>query len=542
MAEFPTEAKYMRIKNYNDKVLARHTTRISPFNGSRFGPAAIDRILFNIPSETGMEIDMDTLMFHFSVVVDVADAGVWDIAFCNSIESVIQNLRIRKGSSFLIEDIQRYNYLDSMFMNYLSKDYNECVGRAIMGIGPYHSRKMIERVEGGAQNEKRFCIPFRLSGISNYSGLISTSLIDQVSAFQFEIELAPAKDALQINLPATGAPPATASYELNECFLSYDLVRMAPDYHAQLQSSINRGIPLQIPYKTWRTSLYSLAANSPTTVTFNINDTVKSLNAVFVAFFKQNEQNTFLVPGKDRKHKPETLTGAQIQLGSFYYPLQPMDCRGAAPQVFLELQKALGLAYVRSEYNGPFGFDGSQFHTPSPNQVQNLEVGITTFVPGQPAGAANAVTTTAPTVILNDNGVAINAGSIATGSKPAKAAGSNANADVTGGIFCNQTHSAIDVSPVAQTATFTGNRISFYSQTCQGPCTEFMLGFNMKKVLDATEGEIVGTDIQSSGSGLMTLRLDFSATPSEGPYNVVVASLYDAVLEIQSNQQAFRVE
>jgi hypothetical protein len=540
MAEFPTEAKYMRIKNYNDKVLARHTTRISPFNGSRFGPAAIDRILFNIPSETGMEIDMDTLMFHFSVVVDVGDAGVWDIAFCNSIESVIQNLRIRKGSSFLIEDIQRYNYLDSMFMNYLSRDYNDCVGRAIMGIGPYHSRKMIERVENGAQNEKRFCIPFRLSGISNYSGLISTSLIDQVSAFQFEIELAPAKDALQINLPATGAPPATASYELNECFLSYDLVRMAPDYHAQLQSSINRGIPLQIPYKTWRTSLYSLAANSPTTVTFNINDTVKSLNAVFVAFFKQNEQNTFLVPGKDRKHKPPTLTGAQIQLGSFYYPLQPMDCRGAAPQVFLELQKALGLAYVRSEYQGPFGFDGSQFHTPSPNQVQNLSDGIRILLAGRNAGGAAIANTTAPAVIKNDNGIAINA-SILTGGKP-NAAGGGGDAAVNGGIFTNDTHTTITITPNGNGAEYTANIPDFYQQTCQGPCTEFMLGFNMKKVLDATEGEIVGTDIQSSGSGLMTLRLDFSATPSEGPYNVVVASLYDAVLEIQSNQQAFRVE
>lgn len=537
MADFPTEAKYMRIKNYNDKVLARHTTRISPFNGSRFGPSAIDRILFNIPSETGMEIDMDTLMFHFSVVVDVGDAGTWDIAFCNSIESVIQNLRIRKGSSFLIEDIQRYNYLDSMFMNYLSRDYNDCVGRAIMGIGPYHSRKMLERVDGGAQNEKRFCIPFRLSGISNYSGLISTSLIDQVSAFQFEIELAPAKDALQINLPATGAPPAVASYELNECFLSYDLVRMAPDYHAQLQSSINRGIPLQIPYKTWRTSLYSLAANSPTTVTFNINDTVKSLNAVFVAFFKQNEQNTFLVPGKDRKHKPPTLTGAQIQLGSFYYPLQPMDCRGAAPQVFLELQKALGLAYVRSEYNGPFGFDGSQFHTPSPNQVQNLTTGISVTLPAQAAGGA-AVSGSAPTPILNDNGVAINS-VVLTGAKTGNPG--NANNEITGTVQCNADHSAITITAPAQNATFTGIS-NFYSQTCQGPCTEFMLGFNMKKVLDATEGEIVGTDIQSSGSGLMTLRLDFSASPAEGPYNVVVASLYDAVLEIQSNQQAFRVE
>lgn len=531
MAEFPTEAKYMRIKNYNDKVLARHTTRISPFNGADFGPAAIDRILFNIPSETGMEIDMDTLMFHFKATVTSAGN---DIAFCNSIESVIQTLRIRKGSSFLIEDIQRYNYLDSMFMNYLSRDYNDCVGRAVMGIGPYHSRK----IASGAS--RYYCIPFRLSGVSNYSGLISTALIDQVSAFQFEIELAPAKDALQINAPG-GAAVNDGTYVLNECYLTYDLVRMAPDYHAQLQSSINRGIPLQIPYKTWRTSLYSLADNCPTTVTFNINDTVKSLNAVFVAFFKQSEQGTFLVPGKDRKHKPRRLRGAQLQLGSFYYPLQPMDCRGEAPQAFLELQKALGLAYVRSEYNGPFGFDGSLYHTPGPNQMQNLTTGYSVTLAAQAANDAPAVSATTPAPILNDTGVAIN-GIVLTGVKPAKTNPSNANDAITGTVQCNAAHSAITITAPAQNATFTGIS-NFYSQTCQGPCTEFMLGFNMKKVLDATEGEIVGTDIQSSGSGLMTLRLDFESDPAiDTNYNVVVASLYDAVLEIQSNQQAFRVE
>lgn len=531
MADFPTEAKYMRIKNYNDKVLARHTTRISPFNGADFGPAAIDRILFNIPSEAGMEIDMDTLMFHFKATVTSAGN---DIAFCNSIESVIQTLRIRKGSSFLIEDIQRYNYLDSMFMNYLSRDYNDCVGRAVMGIGPYHSRK----IASGAS--RYYCIPFRLSGVSNYSGLISTALIDQVSAFQFEIELAPAKDALQINAPG-GTQVNDGTYILNECFLTYDLVRMAPDYHAQLQSSINRGIPLQIPYKTWRTSLYSLADNCPTTVTFNINDTVKSLNAVFVAFFKQSEQGTFLVPGKDRKHKPRRLRGAQLQLGSFYYPLQPMDCRGEAPQAFLELQKALGLAYVRSEYNGPFGFDGSLYHTPGPNQLQNLVNGYQRELAARGNGGAAIPNESYPTILKNDNGVAINA-TILTAGKPA-AAPAGGDAAITGGIFTNATHTTITKTANASGAEFTANIPDFYQQTCQGPCTEFMLGFNMKKVLDATEGEIVGTDIQSSGSGLMTLRLDFESDPAvDTNYNVIVASLYDAVLEIQSNQQAFRVE
>jgi hypothetical protein len=529
MADFPTEAKYMRIKNYNDKVLARHTTRISPFNGSIFGPRAIDRILFNIPSETGMEIDMDTLMFHFDAQIDLGAAALSDtrVMFLNSIESIIQTLRIRKGTSFLIEDIQRYNYLDSMFMNYLSSDYNNCVGNAMMGIGPVTDRFQTITTAAAApanryNTKKNYCIPFRLSGISNYSGLISTSLIDQVSAFQFEIELAPASDAIQVNRitigagangsAAFGGAPADATYIINNCYLSYDLVRMSPDYHAQLQSSINRGIPLQIPYKTWRTSMYSIDGTN-TSFTLNINDTVKSLNSVFVAFFRQDEQGKLTISGKDRKHKPANLKTVQLQLGSFYYPLQPCDCTLQATQAFLELQKALGLAFVRSEYNGPYGFDGKYYSDTYPNTSANLLT---------PNGFAE----NQPTALLNPFGVAYTA----------PIAGTN-------GLAYTANYAGVGVQAgtvLANDAPASSAR--FATEAGGSPCTEFLIGFNMRKVLDATEGEIVGTDIQSSGSGLMTLRLEFNTGGPAVAYNIVVASLYDAVLEIQSNQQAFRVE
>ena len=521
MADFPTEAKYMRVKNYNDKVLARHTTRISPFNGSEFGPAKIDRILYNIPSETGMEIDMDTLMFHFDAipVVGAGAAGTHDYYFNNSIESVIQTLRIRKGTSFLLEDIQRYNYLDSMFMNYVADDFNKTVGKACMGIGSAYDRIRNHRETDSltsALAKRNYSIPLRLSGISNYSGLISTSLIDSVCAFQIEIELAPANQCMQAYASAlaaaagSGVPDATATYILSNCYMTYDVVRMAPEYHQQLQASIQRGIPLQIPYKTWRTSLYSLQANTAS-VTYNINDTVKSLNAVFVAFFDANEQGKLSIAGRDRKHFPTNLKSAQLQLGSFYYPLQPLDCQNKASQVFLELQKALGLTYVRGEYTGPFGFDGSEFVGPAYGTTFDLLTGMIGTAP----------------VVRTSNGVPISAVYGRDGIEFA----TNEYALVRqadAGALEND-----DIPLVAR----------FQREACQG-CSEFMIGFNLRKVLDAVEGEIVGTDIQSSGSGLMTLRLEFSGEGNSGTkqYNVVVASLYDAVLEIQSNQQTFRVE
>lgn len=536
MTDFPTEAKYMRVKNYNDKVLARHTTRISPFNGAKFGPSQVDRLLFNIPSETGMEIDMDTLMFHFNAKIQVSTTGTYDVAFCNSMESVIQSLRIRKGTSFLLEDIQRYNYLDSMFMNYMSDDYNKCVGSAVMGIQPYQNR--YSTIVSGAGDQlaestaRNYCIPFRLSGISNYSGLISTSLIDSVCAFQFEIELAPARDAIQVNNTTTGAAPATASYELNECYITYDIVRMAPEYHQQLQASIQRGIPLQIPYKTWRTSLYNLPVTG-TMHTFNINDTVKSLNSIFIGFFKQGEQGYTSIPGKDRKHKPPQLKTIQLQLGSFYYPLQPMDCQLESAQSFLELQKALGLTYVRSEYTGPFGFEGRYYTKNGINQVTDLGTGVSYAVPEIANNTAADVNKGGLTVLKSDTGIALNDGGIV---------GNIANA--TGAAIPAANGSVTwNAGTFTKSANVSATSIQrFYQQCCQGPHTEYLIGFNLRKVLDAVEGEIVGTDIQSSGSGLMTLRIELNNAEATGPYNIVIASLYDAVLEIQSNQQTFRVE
>ena len=85
-----------------------------------------------------------------------------------------------------------------------------------------------------------------------------------------------------------------------------------------------------------------------------------------------------------------------------------MDCEGNAPQAFLELQKALGLTHVRSEYTGPFGFDGRNFVGNHLNQLQNLETGVVCTVPARTPGAvggaaAPAVTVNAPVVQFSDN-------------------------------------------------------------------------------------------------------------------------------------------
>lgn len=514
MSNYPNEAKYKRVENFNDKVMSRQTTKISPFNGSQFGPKNIDRILFNIPSEQNKSIDMDTLMIHFDAYFDIG-AGVTfaynDTYFLNSIESVISALRIRKGTSFLLEDIRNYNYLESIFMNYVNKNYNESFGKACMGIGTSLERKNLHPVSAGTVSKTRsYVVPLRLSGISNYSGLIDSALIDPVSCFQIEIELAQSSDCLMsyaINAENTvGTANNNAFYVLQNCYMTYDTVTMVPQYYQAIQQTISRGIPLQIPYKTFRSQIYSLPAGTPSIV-YNINDSVKSLNAIFVAFFKTDEQGKFNVAGKDRKHWIPTLKDSQLQLGSQYYPLQPLACNNGGPQAFIELQKALGLSFLRSENSGPFSFNGLDFTTANYQNTFDLLTGFAA---------------TFPTAILQ-NGVSI----------------SSAYAQ---GVTFNADYGRVRQYGAGADLTALNDGIRYMRESASVCPCEGLLAFNLKKVLDCQEGDIVGTDIQSGGSGLMSLRLNFDGNSGANNYNVIVVALYDAVLEIQSNQQAFRIE
>jgi len=519
MSVYPNEARYKRVENFNDKVMSRQTTKISPFNGSLFGPKNIDRILFNIPSEQNKSIDMDTLMIHFDAQLDVGTGNVYtnfDTFFLNSIESVISALRIRKGTSFLLEDIRNYNYIDSMLMNFVNRNYNNAFGAACMGIGTSNERILLHQsLANNLSKIRSYVIPLRLSGISNYSGLIDSALIDPVSCFQVEIELAPASDALVsygINTGANiGVPNTNANYILNNCYLTYDTVTMIPQYYKAVQETISRGFPLQIPYKTFRSQIYSLPANTPSIV-YNINDSVKSLNSIIIGFFKQDEQGKFNVAGKDRKVWIPNLKTSQLQLGSQYYPLQPLACNNGGPQTFIELQKALGLSFLRSENSGPFSFNGFDFTTANYSNTFDL---LTGFVANTPIPQ------------FTSGNTSIN--SYTNGAKMSDGYGK-----------CVRANNADFGNP---TDPLTNNDGVRFMRECATVCPcEGLLAFNLKKVLDVSEGEIVGTDVQSSGSGLMSLRLDFDGNSGANTYNVIVVALYDAVLEIQSNQQAFRIE
>lgn len=519
MSVYPSEAKYKRVENFNDKVMSRQTTKISPFNASIFGPKNVDRLLFNIPSEQNKSIDMDTLMVHWDAQLDVGTGNVYtnfDTYFLNSIESVISALRIRKGTSFLLEDIRNYSYIDSLLMSYVNRAYNDAFGAACMGIGSSNERILLHpSLANNLSKVRSYVVPLRLSGISNYSGLIDSGLIDPVSCFQIEIELTPASDALVsygINTGANlGVPNTNANYYLNNCYLTYDTVTMVPEYYNAVQQTISRGIPLQIPYKTFRSSIYNLPASTPSIV-YNINDSVKSLNSIIVGFFKQDEQGRFNVSGKDRKHWIPTLKTAQLQLGSQYYPLQPLSCNNGAPQCFIELQKALGLSFLRSENSGPFSFKGFDFSTASYGNTFDL---LTGFVANTPVPQ------------FTSGNTSINSYTV----------GAKMTAGYGKCVRANDADFGDPTNPLTN-----NDGVRFMREVACGNACEGMIGFNLKKVLDISEGDIVGSDVASSGSGLMSLRLDFDGNSGANTYNVIIVSLYDAVLEIQSNSQSFRIE
>ncbi|NBX98476.1 hypothetical protein EBQ81_06490, partial [bacterium] len=179
MSNIPSEAKFIKPVNFNGVVKERRTTRISPLNGSVFGTNQIDRINFAIPSQSNYAIDMNTFHLHFKAEVFAAtgtDPATYVVYFNNSIESIIDELIIKKGSSGqYLEDIKQYNYLDSIFMNFANSDYNRCAGKALLGIGAPQDRARYQNnmsVSGDlsaiatatSRKARRYTVPFRLSG------------------------------------------------------------------------------------------------------------------------------------------------------------------------------------------------------------------------------------------------------------------------------------------------------------------------------------------------------------------------------------------
>lgn len=501
--------KFFKIKSF-DNIVDRKTVKLSPNNGSVFSTTSgIDRLIFNIPVSNNYCLDTRTVYIHFDAILDQGTGATWaqnDIYFNNSIESVINQVIIRRSTGGeILEDIRNYNYCESLLMNYVSETHNRTVGRMCMGIGDAYFRKSLHPQSGTTTSSvsRGYTIPLRLSGISNVDTYIPLQVLDNVCAFQVEIILAKPNEAISAyNIAAVGTVGnelANASYTLRNVFMSYDIVQMDQMYMDGLNSALLSGQPLEIPYKTWKSSTFNIPSTG-TSFSFNLNDSLKSINALFIGFWKTEELKLNMA-GKDRLHFPTNLTSWQLQLGNQYIPQQPCSTTNGS-QCFTELCKALGeLSF--NEYASVFDFNGETYTQAEYGNTFALKTGFTNGTP----------------LAVTKNGVSVFDG---------YAEGPKFNDALT------QIVKQADGG--ALTAAATG--IRYLREVCNANPSNFCIGINLKKLLSSHNGEIVGSSLLD-GNGIMTLRLEFSANPGDS-YNMIVFTQHDAVLEVNANQQVFK--
>lgn len=513
--------KFFKIKSF-DNIIDRKTVKLSPNNGSTFGSNSIDRIIFNIPVSNNYCIDTRTIYIHFDATLEMGTGTTWannDIYFNNSIESIINQVLIRRSTGGeILEDIRNYNYCESLLMNYVSETHNRTIGRQNMGIGDVYFRKSLHPQSGTSTSSvaRGYSIPLRLSGISNVDTYIPLQILDNVCAFQFEIILGRVEEcvtAYRAQLTAgvdVGKTIANSNvnYTLKNVYMSYDIIQMDQLYMDGLNSALLSGQPLELPYKTWRSSTFNISSTG-TNFSFNLNDSLKSINALFIGFWKANELR-INVSGKDRLHLPKNLKSWQLQLGNQYVPQQPCDVINSS-QCFIELCKALGELSL-NEYSSVFDFDGETYTTPVLGNTFDLsgvnnaggfennspatvtKNGVTTFLNYAPGGGGIKMSTDLSQLVNRTDG------------------GNYAGSDAVA--------------------------IRFMRECVNSTPSNFCIGINLKKLLSSHNGEIVGSSLLD-GNGIMTLRLEFSADPGD-TYNMIVFTQHDAVLEVNANQQIFK--
>lgn len=519
--------KFFKIKSF-DNIIDRKTVKLSPNNGSTFGSNSIDRVIFNIPVSNNYCLDTRTIYIHFDAGIDIGSTSDWaanfDAYFNNSIESIINQVLIRRSTGGeILEDIRNYNYCESLLMNYVSETHNRTFGRANMGIGNSLFRRSLHPQDGSKTSSvfRGYTIPLRLSGISNVDTYIPLQILDNVCAFQFEIILGRIEECLTVyNAGSTvadiGKPLTTSiSYTLKNVFMTYDIIQMDQMYMDGLNSALLSGQPLEIPYKTWKSSTFNIPSTG-TNFSFNLNDSLKSINALFIGFWRADELR-INVSGKDRLHFPKNLKSWQLQLGNQYVPQQPCDVINSS-QCFIELCKALGEMSL-NEYSSVFDFNGETYST--------AEYGNTFQLNG-------TVKTTNDTASVGGFDVSKPAALLEKGQTVFSPYTTHA-----GGIRMKSDYSAL--IQYASTSAFGGLEADakrFMRECVNANPSNFCIGINLKKLLSSESGQIIGSSLLD-GNGIMTLRLEFSNDP-DNVYNMIVFTQHDAVLEVNANQQIFK--
>lgn len=503
----PNSLKLINASEVSDVVVSRRNTTIYPTGGQDVssGVNGGNVIEFKVPVSSNESVDMSTFFMHFNFQIQGKANG--ETCYVeDSIESIIDEVTIYVGSgSNEVERIRGYNRLESALNNYISDSYVKSIGGSMFYAGLSRDERIALYSSSTANGQIVQCsVGLRLAGCCSPSFIMPSAVFGQSSFLTIRVRLAsPAsclvvytEGAYAVNTTATtagnvsvgartGATLAT-TYNLTNIRASFDMIQTSQEYQNQM-SQFLASSSLVYPVKTWDVDFRTIPATS-TSVAENLSYNYKDIEAIFFWFNLQSELNSFAFAGEDRLHVPTNIQSLQLTINGQKVPSVPIDLTGGATEALCHTLVALGALHI-GESVGPFNFE----HIVSSLTMSTISETSTTSALSIPV--YNQISSNRH---YGRNKTTVSSERITT-------AGSR-------GAITTDNDPGVNPYAVDTTPSY------------------FLVGLNLRKLLDLPEGELSGLNLQNT-SGSVGYEVKFSSAPGAA-YSMGVAVLHNRFISL----------
>lgn len=492
----PNSLKLINAAEVSSAVVSRRNVTIYPTGSQEVpsGPNGQNVIEFKIPVDSNSSVDMSCFFMHFNFQITNKASGT--IAYVqDSIESIFDEVEVFIGNTGMsIEKIRGYNRLESLLNNYISSNFVKSVGASMMACGLSRDER-INLYSNGTNHPLgslvSMSVPLRLCGVANPNFILPSMLFNNSSFLIIRIRLAsPASCLVSVTQAAvtnaTGATAGsltlggytastTAQYNLSNVRASFDMIQTSQEYQTQINQYLSSS-NLVYPVKTFDVDFRTVSGS----ITENLSYNYRDIEAIFFWFNLQSELSNFAFAGEDRLRVPPNIQSIQLTINGNRVPSVPINLENGASEALTHTIVALGSLHD-SEYIGPFNFD----------RVLSTGLGL----------ATNAVNSIA---YINESG------NMYYGRERG----------VTNGL-----RSLAGTLSVASTATLNPNLQDHTP-------SYFLIGLNMRKLLDLPQGELSGLNLQNT-SGSIGYEIKFSTPPGD-TYSMGVAVLHNRFISLSA--------
>jgi hypothetical protein len=233
-------------------------------------------------------------------------------------------LRVVGGGEILRVDF--YNRVLAQLHKYYADQWIGTAGRKF-GKGSLTQRQADAAVSGGLLME------FDLMAFGIVTGVHYVPL--WLADLEWELEL---EQDTQCLVSQSGTD---ASYTLSNIIMNCELVRAAPAFDAAIRNQVAAGVPVSLPVELYRyiPATFDSSNGRGISVQRNISVYVQQFLSYMCYFSLTSAYNSATTDQFDSFVDP-ALKDYQVQIGSRYYPRQPIDCQKGNGQALIALHVA----------------------------------------------------------------------------------------------------------------------------------------------------------------------------------------------------------